>query len=143
MDKNGLLEIIAAHRKDDDLDEVLRKNKDYQEALAQQKEAFSMLDDLGLTAEQEKVIDQAITANNHTVAVYGAVAYRLGMEDGIRVRMEMEEIDMLLKNSLFGKVFPLFVFQILMYIHTFLNFLRNLSNCILSFVYCILSKNWG
>lgn len=40
MDKNGLLEIIAAHRKDDDLDEVLRKNKDYQEALAQQKEAF-------------------------------------------------------------------------------------------------------
>ncbi len=56
-----------------------------------------MLDDLGLTAEQEKVIDQAITANNHTGAVYGAVAYRLGMEDGIRVRMEMEEIDMLLK----------------------------------------------
>lgn len=40
MDKNGLLEIIAAHRKDDDLDEVLRKNRDYQEALAQQKEAF-------------------------------------------------------------------------------------------------------
>ena len=80
MDKNGLLEIIAAHRKDDDLDEVLRKNKDYQEALAQQKEAFSMLDDLGLTAEQEKVIDQAITANNHTGAVYGAVAYRLGKQ---------------------------------------------------------------
>ena len=92
MDKNGLLEIIAAHRKDDDLDEVLRKNKDYQEALAQQKEAFAMLDGLELTTEQKRINDQAITANNHTGAVYGAVAYRLGMEDGIRVRMEMEEI---------------------------------------------------
>ena len=111
--------------------------------LAQQNGLYVIKKIFDFTAEQEKVIDQAITANNHTGAVYGAVAYRLGMEDGIRVRMEMEEIDMLLKNSLFGKVFPLFVFQILMYIHTFLNFLRNLSNCILSFVYCILSKNWG
>lgn len=92
MDKNGLLEIIAAHRTDDDLDEILRKNKDYQEALTQQKEAFAMLDGLELTTEQKRIIDQAITANNHTGAVYGAVAYRLGMEDGIRVRMEMEEI---------------------------------------------------
>lgn len=92
MDKNGLLEIIAAHRTDDYLDEILRKNKDYQEALAQQKETFAKLDGLELTIEQKRVIDQAITANNHTGAVYGAVAYRLGMEDGIRVRMEMEEI---------------------------------------------------
>ena len=32
--------------------------------------------------------------------------------------------------SLFGKVFPLFIFQILVYIHTFLNFSSNLDNCI-------------
>ena len=92
MDKNGLLEIIAAYRTGDDLDEVLRKDRDYQEALVQQKEAFAMLEELGLTAEQKSVVDQAITANNHTGAVYGAVAYRAGMEDGIRLRMEMEEI---------------------------------------------------
>lgn len=35
MDKNGLLETITAHRTGGDLDEVLRKDKDYQEALAQ------------------------------------------------------------------------------------------------------------
>ena len=92
MKKNGLLEIIAAHRTGDDMDEVVRNDKDYQDALAQQKDAFDMLDELGLTAEQKSVVDQAITANNHTGAVYGAVAYRCGMEDGIRVRMEMEEI---------------------------------------------------
>lgn len=92
MDKNGLLEIIAAYRTSDDLDEVMRKNKDYQKALAEQKEVFVMLDELDFTAEQERVIDQVITANNHTGAVYGAVAYRCGMEDGIRLRMEMEKI---------------------------------------------------
>ena len=92
MEKNGLLEIIAAHRTGDALDAVLAKDKDYQEALAEQQEVFDRLDELGFTKEQRSVIDQAITANNHFGAVYGAVAYRFGMEDGIRVRMEMEEI---------------------------------------------------
>ena len=92
MDKNGLLEIIAAYRTGDDLDEVLNKDRDYQQALAQQKEVFNMLEKLDLTTEQKSVVDQVIAANNHTGAVYGAVAYRIGMEDGIRLRMEMEEI---------------------------------------------------
>lgn len=92
MEKNGLLEIIAQHRTGYDLDEVMRKDKDYQKALEQQQVAFDMLDELGLTKEQKSVIDQAITANNDFGAVYGAVAYRFGMEDGIRVRMETEEI---------------------------------------------------
>lgn len=92
MEKNGLLEIIAAHRTGDNLDAVVRKDKDYQDALAKQKEAFNALDALGLTAEQKSVVDRVITANNHCGSVYGAVAYRCGMEDGIRLRMEMEEI---------------------------------------------------
>lgn len=92
MEKNGLLEIIAAHRTMEALDAVMAKDKDYQEALAQQQEAFDRLDELELTKEQKSVIDQAITVNNHFGAVYGAIAYRFGMEDGIRVRMEMEEI---------------------------------------------------
>ncbi len=92
MKKNGLLEIIAANRTGDSLDEIMAKDKDYQDALTQQQIAFDRLDELGLTKEQKGAIDQAITANNHFGAVYGAVAYRFGMEDGIRVRMEMEEI---------------------------------------------------
>lgn len=92
MQKNGLLEIIAEHRTGDALDEVVTKDKDYQEALAEQQEAFDRLDEMGFTKEQKSEIDQAIMANNHFGAVYGTVAYRFGMEDGIRVRMEMEEI---------------------------------------------------
>ncbi len=92
MQKNGLLEIIAEHRTGDDLDEVLKNDKDYQEALAEQQEAFDRLDGMEFTKEQKSEIDQAIMANNHFGAVYGAAAYRFGMEDGVRVRMEMEEI---------------------------------------------------
>lgn len=91
MVKNGLLEIIAVHRTGNDLDEVLRKDKDYQEALAQQQEAFDMLDKSELTAEQKRVVDRVITANNHTGAVYGAVAYRFGMTDGISFVRELKE----------------------------------------------------
>ena len=92
MEKHGLLEIIAHNRMGDNLDEVVRKDKDYQRALAQQQIAFDRLEDLEVTREQKSMIDQAITANNHVGAVYGAVAYRCGMEDGIRLRTEMEEI---------------------------------------------------
>lgn len=92
MDKNGLLEVIALHRTGRDLDKVLEKDEDYQEALAQQQEAFAMLEELNLTAEQKRVVDQMITANNHVGAMYGEVAYRVGMEDGIRLRKEMEAI---------------------------------------------------
>lgn len=90
MEKNGLLEIIAAYRTGDALDEIMAKDKDYQEALKEQKEAFDWLDRLELTKEQKSVIDQAITANNHFGAVYGAVAYRFGMEDGISLVWELQ-----------------------------------------------------
>ena len=90
MEKNGLLEIIAAHRTGDALDAVLAKDKDYQAALAEQQEVFDRLDELGFTKEQRSVIDQAITANNHFGAVYGAVAYRFGMKDGINLVWEIQ-----------------------------------------------------
>lgn len=92
LEKNGLLEIIVARRTGEALDEITAKDKDYQEALEQQQKAFDMLDELVLTAEQKRVVDLVITANNHTGAIYGTVAYRCGMEDGIKLRMEMEEI---------------------------------------------------
>jgi len=96
LKKDGLLEIIAEHRTGKNLDEAVRKDKEYQEALVQQQEVFDRMDALELTAEQKKVIDYVITANNHVGAMYGEVAYRIGMEDGIRLRLEVEEIRPLL-----------------------------------------------
>lgn len=91
MRKNGLLEIIAAHRTVTDLDELIKKDEYYQEALAEEQSASNIMDSLSLTSEQKKAVDRVITAYNECGAAYGAAAYRFGMEDGIRVRMEMEE----------------------------------------------------
>ena len=92
MKKNGLLEIIAVHRTVTDLDKILKTDKYYQDALEEEQAASDIMDNLNLTAEQKKAVDRVITAYNECGAAYGAVAYRFGMEDGIRVRMEMEEI---------------------------------------------------
>ena len=92
MEKNGLLEIIAVHRTATDLDKILKTDKYYQDALEEEQAASDIMDNLNLTAEQKKAVDRVITAYNECGAAYGAVAYRFGMEDGIRVRMEMEEI---------------------------------------------------
>lgn len=46
MKKNGLLEIIAAHRTGDALDEIMAKDKDYQDALVQQQIVFDRLDEM-------------------------------------------------------------------------------------------------
>ncbi len=86
MRKNGLLEIIAAHRTVADLDELLKVDKSYQEALTEEQVTSEIMDSLNLTSEQKKVVDRVITAYNECGAAYGAVAYRFGMEDGIRVR---------------------------------------------------------
>ena len=92
MRKNGLLEIIAAHRTMDDLDALLQKDKDYQKALAEEKDASEQMDAAGLTNQQKKVVDRVITAYNHCGAVYGAVAYRFGMQDSVRLLKELGEI---------------------------------------------------
>lgn len=92
MKKDGLLEIIAEHRAGKDLDEAVRKDRDYQEALVEQQEVFDKLDALDLTKKQYKVVNQALSANNHVGAMYGEASYRVGMEDGIKLRLEMKEI---------------------------------------------------
>ena len=65
--------------------------------MEEERSASDIMDSLNFTSEQKKAVDRVITAYNECGAAYGAVAYRFGMEDGIRVRMEMEEIMRFLK----------------------------------------------
>ena len=92
MKENGLLEVIAAHRTMEDLDKILKKDKDYQEALVEEQAASDQMEDLEFTEEQKKVVDRVITAYNHCGAVYGAAAYRFGMEDSVRLLKELGDI---------------------------------------------------
>lgn len=76
MKENGLLEIIAVHRIMADLDEILQKDKVYQEASDQ-------MEVMDFTEDQKKAVDRVITAYNQCGAAYGAAAYRFGMEDSV------------------------------------------------------------
>ena len=75
-----------------DIDRVLRKDREYRDAVKQQDIAFDELKKLGLDKAQRLTIDRAISADNQCGAVYGAVAYRLGMKDGIRLMTEIRQI---------------------------------------------------
>lgn len=92
MKENGLLEIIAAHRTMTGLDELLKKDKVYQEALAEEQEASDQMEDMDFTEDQKKAVDRVITAYNQCGAAYGAAAYRFGMEDSVRLLKELGEI---------------------------------------------------
>lgn len=53
---------------------------------------LNRLDHAGLDEEQKSIVDKAISAANDCGAVYGTVAYRLGLHDGIRLTSEIREI---------------------------------------------------
>ncbi len=87
-----LLEIIVKARTVKALDEAVNESSDYKDALNRQDIAFDGLDKAGLSGEQKGMVDRAITAANECGAVYGAVAYRLGLHDGIKLTAELNEI---------------------------------------------------
>lgn len=92
MKRGKLLDRIASQRMGRDIDKVLRKDREYRDAVKQQDIAFDELKKLGLDKAQRLTIDRAISADNQCGAVYGAVAYRLGMKDGIRLMTEIRQI---------------------------------------------------
>ena len=74
------------------LDIVLRGDSYYQSTLTEQDKAFDQLESIGLSKEQNTIVDRAISANNAVGAAYGAAAYRLGLQDGIQLASELKEI---------------------------------------------------
>ena len=89
----SLLDLLVWVRTHKALDRVVMKSRDYQYTLKQQDEAFDRLDKAGLSGEQKTIVDRAISAANHCGTVYGAVAYRLGLQDGIRLASEVKAFE--------------------------------------------------
>lgn len=90
--QRGLLEKIALQRLGEDIDKVLRRNKEYRGALKRQEAALQKMRKLELKKSQRLIIDNVISADNHCGAMYGEVAYRLGLEDGIRLMSEISRL---------------------------------------------------
>jgi len=91
-DKDNLLDILVRTRTVKALDEAVDKSSAYRETLKGQDKTFETLDKAGLNKEQKAIVDRAISAVNDCGAVYGAVAYELGLQDGIKLISELMEI---------------------------------------------------
>lgn len=90
--KDNLLDIFVKTRTVKTLDEAVGKSNAYQETLKRQDKAFETLEKAGLSKEQKGIVDRAISAANDCGATYGAVAYELGLQDGIKLMSELKEI---------------------------------------------------
>ena len=90
--KEKILDILVKTRTVKALDEAVDKSSAYQETLKRQDKAFDTLDKAGLSKEQKAIVDRAISAANECGATYGAVAYELGLQDGIKLMSELKEI---------------------------------------------------
>lgn len=92
MRKEKLLDIIIAQRTEKALDRIVDTDKEYKSALMEQDEAFSRLDQIKSSNDERKIISRAIDANNHCSAIYGVAAYRLGLQDGLRLALELRDM---------------------------------------------------
>lgn len=91
-DKDNLLNILVKARTVKVLDRAAHKSKVYQESLKQRDKAFDSLDKAKLSKEQSSIVDNVISASNACGAAYGAAAYKLGLQDGIRLMSELNSI---------------------------------------------------
>ncbi len=88
----SLLDILAEERIHKGLENVLNDNELYQSAQKEVDEALNELENVGLSREQNKVVDKAISATNASGDAYGASAYKQGLYDGIKLMLEVKRI---------------------------------------------------
>ncbi|MBD5522349.1 MAG: hypothetical protein HDR03_14185 [Lachnospiraceae bacterium] len=90
--EKNLLDIIAEERIHKGLENVLNDNELYQTVQKEVDEAINELEKAGLSRDQNKVVDKAISATNACGAAYGATAYKQGLYDGIKLMSEVNRI---------------------------------------------------
>lgn len=88
----SLLELLVRLRTYKVLDRAAEKNRYYRTTLKEQDKAYDELDKAGLSREQKRIVDRALSALNANGAAYGKVAYRLGLHDGIRLMSEVHKL---------------------------------------------------
>lgn len=75
------------------LDSGISRNNTCQDTMNRKGKTFDRLDNAGLSGEQKTIIDRVISAANHCSTVYDAVAYRLDLQDRIRLASEIKAFE--------------------------------------------------
>ena len=89
----GLLDLLVRLRTYKALDRAAEKNRYYRTTLKEQDKAYDELYKAGLSREQKRIVDRALSALNANGVAYGKAAYRLGLHDGIRLMSEVNKLD--------------------------------------------------
>ena len=90
--EENLLDILAEERIHTVLQDSLNEDELYQSAEKEVDETLKELQKAGLSREQNKVVDKALSATNASGAAYGATAYKQGLYDGIKLMSEVNRI---------------------------------------------------
>lgn len=90
--EGNLLDILAEERIYKGLESILNDNEVYQAAQKEVDKAINELEKVGLSREQNRVVDKALSAANASGAAYGATAYRQGLYDGVKLMAEINRI---------------------------------------------------
>lgn len=88
----SLLDLLVRLRTYKVLDRAAEKNRYYRATMREQDRAYDELYKAGLSREQKRIVDRALSALNANGAAYGKVAYRLGLHDGIRLMSEVNKL---------------------------------------------------
>ena len=88
----NLLDILAEERIHTALQNALDDSELYQSAEREVDEAINKLEKVGLSREQNKVVDKVLSACNASGAAYGETAYKQGLYDGIKLISEVKRV---------------------------------------------------
>lgn len=88
----SLLDLLVHIRSYKALDRAVEKDRTHKAVMKEQDKAFEELDKAGLNKEQKRIVDRAISTTNQCGAVYGEIAYKLGLHDGIRLMSEVHKL---------------------------------------------------
>lgn len=91
MEKEKLLGILADERIHNALENALEEDVEFQSAQDRHDTACEELENAGLDDEQNRLADQAISTANECGAAYGALAYRQGFNDGVKLIAELKQ----------------------------------------------------
>ena len=79
MDKR-VLEIITENLMNERLDSIVQNNEEYRQAEQETDKAICVLEGM-LSQEQQKALDDYLSAENHRSTVYTEISYKQGMKD--------------------------------------------------------------
>lgn len=92
MTRGELIDILVKERTQGALEKVLRNDDSYQAAMKEYDNACEEMETIGLHEKQKEAVDKALSSINQCMAIYGAVGYRQGLEDGIELVLEILKV---------------------------------------------------